>query len=141
MFPASDFLVKKEAATSKNVAVKTFQFDFTVGEFVQKDGGVSAVQELEGLKVWVEKVLRTEKNKFPIYDANYGVSLLELMNSGYPQGFLEAEIKREITESLLRNEEIKSVESFSFSREKRRLVCCFTVRTSYGIAFESAVNL
>jgi len=140
MFPVSSSLTKISQEKESLEGKKSFQFDFLVGDFVQRDGSVSSTEEWQAVKVWVEKVLRTEKNRYPIYD-KYGVSLLDLVTSNYPQSFQEAEIKREIQEALYRNAEITSVESFSFERERHRLVCYFTVRTIYGVAFESWVSL
>ncbi len=140
MFPASHSITQISQEKERLDGKKSFQYDFLAGDFVQKDGSVSSTEEWRAVKVWVEKVLRTEKNRYPIYD-KYGVPLLELVNSNYPQSFKEAEIKREIQEALYRNPEITSVESFSFERERHRLVCYFTVRTIYGVAFESWVSL
>ncbi len=140
MFPTSHNLAQISQEKERLDGKKSFQYDFLVGDFVQRDGSVSSTEGLQAVKVWVEKVLRTEKNRYPIYD-KYGVSLLDLVNSNYPQSFKEAEIKREIQEALYRNAEITSVENFSFQRERHRLVCYFTVRTIYGVAFESWVSL
>lgn len=142
MFPVIDSISNHAITKQTNLeGKKTFQFDFSVGEFIQKDGSVTNTESIGAVKVWVEKILRTERNKFPIYDETYGVSLLRLVNSEYPQDFVEAEVKREVTETLMRNKEITSVENFVFEREKHRLVCNFTIRTIYGMAFESVVNL
>ncbi|MGE4272054.1 MAG: DUF2634 domain-containing protein [Desulfitobacterium sp.] len=113
-------------------------FDFNAGDFVTKDGKLLPVDGLESLKIWIEKILKTEKFRFKIYETGetspYGVTLLDLINGEYPRAFIESEIQREVSEALLRNPEIKEVSGFTFSRAKRGLSVAFSVNTIYGTA-------
>lgn len=124
----------------------SFNFDFTAGDFVIVDGKVQTLTGLEALKVWITKALKTQKFKFKIYNSEnsteeYGISLLELVNSGYPYSFIVSEIEREITNVLLTNSEIETVTNFSFSRDvKRTLTVSFTVYSIYGTT-ESEVTI
>lgn len=115
---------------------KSFLFDFNRGDFVLKDGKLVEIEGIEALKVWVEKILKTEKFKFKIYENSeineYGVTLLELINKDYPIYFVESEIQREVTEALLKNAEINSVSNFTFSKEGRGLNISFEVSSIYG---------
>lgn len=112
---------------------KSYLFDFDKGDFVVVDGKLQLVDGVESLKIWTEKVLRTEKGKSRIYEGTeYGVRLTNLLNKGYPQGFIESEIEREVSEALLRNPEIKEVSNFRFTREKRGLKVEFDVQSVYG---------
>ena len=133
-----------QTSATTNISKKSFLFDFSKGEFVVKDGNVLVIEGVEALKVWIVKILKTEKFKFKIYETDtvneYGASLLELVNSGYPKSFVESELKREITEALLRNSNIKSVNSFDFSRDKRTLIVNFIVNSIYG-AVEMEVSV
>jgi len=137
MFPTQKVNIDIENEVEKTVGNgKSFLFDFQLGDFVVKDGKLQELDNLEALEMWIEKVLRTEKFKFKVYKTGetieYGVTLLEYVNSGYPQAFIQAEIQREITEALLKNTNINSLESFSFSREKRTLKVSFRSNTIYG---------
>lgn len=119
---------------------KTFVFDFTKGDFLTTDGKLRAVDGLEALKVRIEKVLKTEKFRFKVYetetDEEYGATLLEYVNSGHPLQYIKAELEREISEVLMQDPDITSVDSFAFNRQKRTLVSSFTVRTIYGEVLE-----
>lgn len=112
----------------------TFTFDFDIGDFLIKDGKLQELSGFDALKIWIKKILNTKKDKFRIYEItdSYGVKLLEYVNSDLPFAFIKAEIQKEITEILLTNEQIKSVENFSFERDKRTLKVNFTVNTIYG---------
>jgi hypothetical protein len=137
MFP--EFSPQLQADTTEIVVMgKSFLFDFTVGDFTTQDGKLQTIEGLNALKVWIEKVLKTEKFKFSIYDT-YGITAMELIMSDYPQVFIQAELQREITEALLKNTEIVSVGSITFTREKRALTAEFTVNSIYGTTAQEVI--
>lgn len=112
---------------------KSFLFDFNQGDFVIEDGKLKEIDSLEALKIWIVKILKTEKFKFKIYySTDYGTSLTELITSDFPMPFIKSEIEREITEVLLQNSNIKSVQNFKFERNKMLLNVRFDCSTIYG---------
>lgn len=135
MFPKiyTDKSAENEEASQSG---KSFLFDFEQGDFAVVDGKVKLAEGIEGVKVWIRKVLATEKFKFKIYetegDKPYGVRLKDFINGDYPIEFTKIEIEREIREVLARNADITSVKGFSFEKSKRNLICKFTVETVYG---------
>jgi hypothetical protein len=135
MFP--DLTVTETTAPETTSLGKSFLFDFSAGEFVQKDGNVVEVQGKDALKVRIIKAIKTEKNKFDIYE-EYGSSTQDLISNGYPRLLIESELKREISETLLKNVEISGVMGFSFERSSRGLAVKFTVESIYG-SIESEV--
>ena len=111
----------------------SFLFDFDKGDFQTIDGRIVKLKELEAVKMWIEKGLRTERFQYRVYDSGkYGVSLNDLVNGDYPLEFTRVEIEREIREALERHPDILSVHSFSFERGGRNLTCSFVVETTYG---------
>jgi hypothetical protein len=130
IFPTT--LINVTSTSTEASSKKSFLFDFTTGDFVVKDGKLKVSEGEEALKTWIGKVLRTQKDKYEIYES-YGVKTLDLINGGYPQAFVESELKREIKEALLSNSEINSVTDFNFSRANRKLSCGFKVNSIYGI--------
>lgn len=115
---------------------KSFLFDFKKGEFVLKDGKMVVLEGIEALKMWILKVIRTEKFRFRIYessayeeDEQYGVTLEDLIGSNFDREFIEAEIEREVTEALLLHEYVVSVDEWSFERDSKKMVVSFTVTT------------
>lgn len=131
MFPDIEgtITIENEEATTMG---KSFLFDFVSGDFVTVDGKLIQITGIDAVKVWIEKVLKTEKLKFPIY-AEYGVNLLDFVNNDYPLEFIKIEIEREIEEALITNVEVMSAGNFVFTRENRILVCNFEVETIYGV--------
>lgn len=113
---------------------KSFSFDFSSGDFNVIDGKLIEINNLDALKMWIDKVLKTDKFKFRIYDStDYGITdLKELITSDYPLPFIQAEIEREVKETLLKNSNIKSVQNFEFERNKRLLTVRFNCYTVYG---------
>lgn len=97
---------------------KSYLFDFDTGDFVVRDGKLAECDGIEAIKVWIEKILRTEKGRFKIYDGTeYGCHLEDLIiGNSYSVPFIEAEIKREIEEVLLKNPQISSVSNLKITR-------------------------
>lgn len=137
--PQQNNILNSDSKTSNSG--KSFLFDFSKGDFNIVDGKLQEINNLEALKLWIEKVLKTTKYKFKIYDSvDYGIAdLKELITSGFPLQFIQAEIEREIKETLVKNNQIKSVENFKFERNKRLLTVSFDCYTIYGTV-ESEVS-
>lgn len=95
---------------------------------------------LEAMRQAVFKILQTERYQYPcIYSANYGVELWDLI--GQPIPYVLPEIQRRVTEALLWDERIESVDSFGFQVQKSRVLAAFTVHTIFGdIEAEKAVS-
>jgi hypothetical protein len=104
-------------------------FLFESGEFKKVDGRVYTGESVEVLKNWIEKTLRTERYRFPVYTSNYGVTLEELVSGGLPYETLLNELKGQISDALLQDIRITGVGSFCFSRDKSYLNIQFVVKT------------
>lgn len=144
MFPQISPLLQETTQSTKTSSGKSFLFDFSSGDFVLKDGKLQSIDSVEALKVWIIKILKTEKFKFKIYEKTsgadeYGVTLIDLINSNHPQIFIQAEMQREITEALKKNIEILNVRNFNFVRTKRNLEVSFTVDSIYGSLSQEVV--
>lgn len=143
MFPEYAPLLQVDTQDVETSLGKSFYFNFEIGDFIIKDGKLQKVEGIEALKIWIQKILKTEKFKFKIYETGetneYGVTLLELVNSGHPKIFIQAEIQREVTEALIRNPEILGVSNFNFTRDKRMLVVSFNVNSIYGDSVEEVM--
>lgn len=126
---------------------KSFLFDFKKGDFVLKDGKLVVLEGIEALKMWIIKVIRTEKFRFRIYentefenDDQYGVMLEDLIGSNFDRDFIEAEIEREVTEALLLHEYIVSVDEWQFERNSKKMTVSFAV-TTYDETLNMEVDL
>ena len=98
------------------------------------------VDELEAMKQVIYKILNTERYQYIIYSCNYGIELMDLF--GMPVIYVIPELERRITEALIQDERIESVDDFEFdSSEKRTVKASFTVHTIFGdVQTEKVVN-
>jgi len=129
MFPNTQDL--SDSAASESAAAgtgKSFLFDFSAGEFVIQNG---RLVETEDISVWIEKILRTEKDRFDIYaDTNYGVHLEDLIiGTNYDQAFVQSELKREIEEALLTHPDITGISNFTAEKTETGIIISMEVET------------
>lgn len=120
MFPedVAEYIENEEIAlndTSSTFNGRAFLYDFKKGDFIYKNGAPIEVTGMKALQVWIEKVIRTERFRFKIYeDIEYGVSIEDLIGSMLPRGFTESELKRELTESILLNPFVEELTDWAF---------------------------
>ena len=96
--------------------------------------------ELEAMRQVIYKILNTERYQCIIYSWNYGIELLDLY--GEPVTYVCPELQRRITEALVQDDRIESVDNFEFDiSEKRTVKATFTVHTIFGnVESEKVVN-
>lgn len=75
-------------------------------------------------------ILNVERYAFPIYSRNYGSELSDLI--GKPKDYAMSEIKRRITEALLQDDRITSLDGWEFEMGRNWVTARFTVHTIYG---------
>lgn len=125
---------------------KSFLFDFKTGDFVLKDGRLVEVTGVEAIKVWIEKVLRTEKYRYKVYEREdkneYGVVLEDLIvGNDYSHAFVEAELRREISQALTKHSMIQSLSNWSIVKNNPTLNISFKVNLTDGNDFTQEVSL
>ena len=128
MFPNStDIMISNENKASNGT--KSYLFDFDNSDFVVRDGKLIECDGIDAIKVWIEKILRTEKGRYTIYaDTEYGCHLEDLIiGNSYTVEFIEAELKREIEDALKQNSQIKSVTNFQIIRSKHSITVTLEV--------------
>ena len=86
--------------------------------------------ELPALEQAIYKELNTEMYENPIYSFNYGIELENLL--GKDVVYVKIELKRRITECLMKDERIMSVDNFRFTVIGDELLCEFNVNSIYG---------
>lgn len=95
---------------------------------------------LEAMKQAIYLILNIERYEYLIFSWNYGIELADLF--GEPILFVMAELERRISEALLQDSRIISVEDFEFDSERNKVFCKFKVYTIYGeIEIEKVVNV
>lgn len=127
---------------------KTFVFNYKTGQHELVDGNMVECSSDEAVAQWIEKVLRTELDKFEIYVEDetdeFGISIYrhigkKTLNIGY----IMSELKREITEQLLRHRYINYIEDYSAQLESRnrKLHITFTAVLITGSFIKKEVEL
>ena len=128
MFPNSTGVTLNNETKSSS-GTKSYLFDFDRGDFVVRDGKLVECDSIDAIKVWIEKILRTENGRYSIYaDTEYGCHLEDLIiGNSYTVEFIEAELKREIENALKQNSQIKSVTNFQIIRSKHSITVTLEV--------------
>ena len=116
----------------KQAGTKSYLFDFNRGDFAVRDGKLIECDGIDAIKVWIEKILRTEKHRYKIYDGtDYGCQIEDLIiGNTYSFEFTDSELKREIEEALLQNPKINAISKFLITRNKNSVVVELEVNTN-----------
>lgn len=89
------------------------------------------IDELEAMRQAVEKILTTERFAWSIYSDNYGVELQDLIGEDFD--LIKSEIERVVSEALLADDRISSLDSFVLIQVSRTsLQFNFTATTIFG---------
>ncbi|QEH69910.1 DUF2634 domain-containing protein [Cellulosilyticum sp. ST5] len=97
---------------------------------IDKDKMGNYVDGIDAIKQAIYHIINTERYQYLIYSWNYGIELADLF--GKPIAYCYPEIKRRITEALLQDDRIESVNSFEFSYSKGDVIAKFKVITTEG---------
>ncbi|MBU3146890.1 DUF2634 domain-containing protein [Clostridium sp. CF012] len=134
-----DFLIEDyDIVTEQETPTKlgrSFLFNNLTKKFEFAGGRNIEIDEKQAIKQWITLVLRSNKNKINIYkntDFNCNVEWLigPKLNS-----VIESELKREITESLLKNAFIISVDNFILKQIKG------TLNVEFNVGLKNSENL
>lgn len=102
----------------------TFKIDF------QKKRMAGTVDQRAAIQQAVFIILHTERFKHMIYSEHFGIELERLI--GTNPMYVKSELARRITEALLQDDRITSVEDFQFIFNDNSVLVTFTVMTEYG---------
>ena len=114
-----------------------FCFDETgrSGAFQLVDGAVQEVSGAAAVRRWLELMLRQKPGAVPIYRTSGttqpGVEAVSL-DRRVPEGWIFAEIERNVRETAAFCPAIRSLDSFKFTRVRRGVEVRFTVRLHTG---------
>lgn len=131
MFPKTDTVLTR-VETPAQTGTRSYLFDFNKGDFVVRDGKLVECDGMDAMKVWIEKILKTEKGRYRIYDGTgYGCQLEDLIiGNTYTLEFTEAELKREVEEAILKNPLVISVSNFTLTKTANALTIQIEVKTN-----------
>lgn len=122
---------------------KEIAINFEDGEPIIKNNEVVTLEGIEALKVWIWKILKTERKKYEVYSENYGTDLIENIGQIYDEKIRRAIIQNEIITTLMINPYITSVNNFNVELDdtKQHPIFYFNVDTIYGEITGEEVNL
>lgn len=103
---------------------RTFKLD------IDKHSIAGFVDGLEAVKQAIYLILNVERYRHIIYSWNYGVELEDLF--GMPTSYVLPEVKRRITEALIQDTRIQSVDDFVFEISRNAVFVTFKAQTIFG---------
>ena len=106
---------------------KEYGIDFQTGQLTGK-----IVEGLEAIKVWIWLCMHTERFRHAIYSADYGTSLEQYIGHMLSEEYINTDCESEISDALLINEYIESIEDFEAVRNSDSLNISFRVVTKFG---------
>lgn len=134
ILPKIDFVdySKQEANNSKNSNGKTFLIDFQKKKLLKSNGQLIKTDDERAVRMWIEKVLLTEKYKWNIYKSNgpnqYGMKYKAmLLSQRFPTPVLYSEFERELIETMKKNNQIVELKNINILLDKNVLKTNFTV--------------
>ena len=137
MFPTSSRITTTSTEDTGNV----FVFDYNTGQHEMKNGVLVECDETGNVKQYIQNVLRTQAGSYKVYTVeeseNFGVSVYKYIGSRQlPMGYLNSELKREVTEQLLKHRLVESVTEWKGERKRRGLDISFKVTLTDGSILE-----
>ena len=134
ILPKIDFIdySKQDITNSKNSNGKTFLIDFQKKKLLKSNGKLIKTDDERAIRMWIEKVLLTEKYKWNIYKNNgpnqYGMKYKAmLLSQRFPTPVLYSEFERELTETMKKNKQIIEIRNIDIKLEKHTLKTKFEV--------------
>lgn len=136
LLPEDELLSEDEAITAVEVEPsKTYSLNF---ESFKMNGYVDGT---DALRQFVQKALFTARDRFLIYDDQYGHDIETLIGADVTDEFLYAEMPSLITEALIYDDRIDSVTDFVFSRKDDSVYVTFRVVGASGDVINEEVTL
>lgn len=106
---------------------REYGINFATGQLTGK-----IVEGLEAIKVWIWLCMHTERFRHAIYSADYGTSLEQYIGHMLSEEYINTDCESEISDALLINEYIESIEDFEAVRNSDSLNISFRVVTKFG---------
>ena len=136
MFPTE--LIENANKVNETEEVGTdFLFNYETGQHIMNNAVLVECTTIQGVQQFIQNVLRTQANMYGVYvkgeTETFGISIYDYLGQRtLPLGYLNSELKREVTEQLLKHPLVESVTDWKGTREKRGLHISFTVTLADG---------
>ena len=105
--------------------MKCIKFDYKTNSFDPNE----FTDELTELKQWIELLIRTEKDKYKIYNENFGMDFSDLIGYRLPRSVVVSEIIRRLKRTIVNGcDHVTDCRDFQFDNGTFK----FTVITDLG---------
>lgn len=105
--------------------IKSIKFNYDTNTFIVDD----LPTEVEQIKQWVELLIKVEKDKYKIYDDNFGMDFSDLISYRLPRSVVVSEIIRRLKRTILNGcDHVTDVRDFTFDKG----TFTFTIITDLG---------
>lgn len=115
---------------------KEYAWDFDKEDFKYRNGKMYFVEGNEAIKVWIWKLLRTERYRDLIFSWDYGNEIHDLIGQGFTQGFTNSEAERYVREAIDYNlsDYVTNISNLEvgIKKSKNLLSISFVANTPYG---------
>lgn len=93
--------------------IKNIKFDFSINTFLPDE----VTDNVNDVKQWVELLIRTEKDKYLIYDSNFGMDFSDLTSYRLPRSVQVSEIIRRLKRTIINGcDHVTDVKDFKFDK-------------------------
>lgn len=93
--------------------MKCINFNYDTNSFEPNE----FTDELTELKNWIELLIRTEKDKYKIYDENFGMSFDDIVGYRLPRSVQVSEIIRRLKRTIVNGaDHVTDVRDFQFNK-------------------------
>ena len=112
---------------------KEYAWDFNRNSFIYNDdGSMKIVTRNEAIKVWVYKVLQTERFRYGAYYDDYGLDLERFVGKVANDEINANELYNAVKETLLVNPYILAVNNISVEQVNKKIILNLELTTVYG---------
>ena len=114
-----------------------FLFDYESGQHIMNGSVLRECTELQKVRQYIQNVLRTQADLYKVYTEGetnvFGLSIYNYLGErSLPLGYINSELKREVTGQLLKHPMINDVKDWTAKREKQGLNVSFTAVLTDG---------
>lgn len=126
--------VEEEVELVEVPLAREYAWDFQKQDFRFKNGRMFIVEGKEAVKVWLWKLLKTERFKYLIFSWNYGNETQDLIGQGYSKELTSSEAERYVREAIEYNlsDYVTEISDFTANFNNNELTIYFKAQTPYG---------
>lgn len=93
--------------------IKNIKFDYDTNTFIPDE----ATDNVNDVKQWVELLIKVEKDKYKIYDENFGMDFSDIVGYRLPRSVQVSEIIRRLKRTITQGcDNVTDVKDFKFDK-------------------------